>query len=270
MLGSVAEAEDIVQDAYVRWHEADRPDVVHVRAFLAKVVTRLALDHLKSARVRREQYVGPWLPEPIIVDDAVAPGSANDYAHDLSVTLMLALERLSPLERAAFLLHDVFDFDFAQVAAALGRSEAACRQLAARGRVHVKDARPRFAVSPEQGARIADAFLAAARTGDADGLSRVLAEDAVLQSDGGGKRPAALSPIFGRDKIVRLFVGLAEKSSQYAGYRHRSATINGHPGFIVTEPDGSVHTVAVEIQDGAIAHVYIVRNPEKLTHIPRA
>jgi RNA polymerase sigma-70 factor, ECF subfamily len=269
MLGSVAEAEDVVQEAYLRWHSADREAVADVRAFLSKVVTRLCLDHLKSARVRRERYVGPWLPEPVLDDAAPSAGTSSELAEDLSVALMLALERLSPLERAAFLLHDVFDVAFAQVAEALGRTEAACRQLAARARARVKEARPRFMASPEEGARLASAFLAAARGGDAEALTRLLAADAVVLSDGGGKRPAALSPILGREKVARLFLGLAAKTGGYDGYRPTPARINGLPGFVVAEPDGSIHTIAFEVRDGAIAAIYIVRNPEKLGHLPR-
>jgi RNA polymerase sigma-70 factor (ECF subfamily) len=270
MLGSVAEAEDVVQEAYLRWHSADREAVADVRAFLSKVVTRLCLDHLKSARVRRERYVGPWLPEPVLDDGAPAGGAASELADDLSVALMLALERLSPLERAAFLLHDVFDVAFAQVAEVLGRTEVACRQLAARARARVKEARPRFVASPEEGARLASAFLAAARGGDAEMLTRLLAADAVALSDGGGKRPAALSPILGREKVARLFLGLAAKTGGYDQYRSTPARINGLPGFVVTEPDGSVHTIAFDVREGAIAAIYIVRNPEKLGHVPRS
>jgi RNA polymerase sigma-70 factor (ECF subfamily) len=262
MLGSIAEAEDVVQDAYLRWHSADRAGVRDVRAFLSRVAIRLSLDRLKSAKVRREHYVGPWLPEPVVKD---APA---DDPLDLSMTLMLALERLSPLERAAFLLHDVFDADYAEVARVLDRSEAACRQLAARAREHVRESRPRFPVDPEEGARIASAFLDAARTGDAALLTSLLAEDAVLHSDGGGKRPAALAPIVGRDKVTRFFVGIARKSDPAAS-TFIPARINGLPGFILEEPDGSISTTCVEIRDGLVAAIYAVRNPDKLRHLTR-
>ena len=192
LVGSLAEAEDLVQEAYLRWHDTDRSAILNVRAYLSKVLVRLCLDHLKTARVRRENYVGEWLPEPVLDDNALTAETASEMADDLSVGLMLALERLSPLERAAFLLHDVFDFDFAEVAQTVGTSEAACRQLAARARAHVRESRPRFRVSQEDGARIVEAFLNATRTGDVQTLTRLLAEDAVLRSDGGGKKPAAL------------------------------------------------------------------------------
>lgn len=270
MLGSVAEAEDVVQDAYLRWHAADRDSVGEVRGFLARIVTRLCLDHLKSARVQRERYVGPWLPEPVLDDEPFAAGTEDD-AWDLSMTLMLALERLSPLERAAFLLHDVFDVDFAEVAEALGRSETACRQLASRARAHVRQSRPRFAVSPAEGVRLAQAFLTAARTGDAEALTRILAEDAVVHSDGGGKHPAALRPILGRDKVTRFLVGLSRKVGRLGAFEYTPARINGQPGFLVKEPDGSLQTLALEIRDGQVAAIYVVSNPDKLRHLaPRA
>src|SRR3954454_5899397 len=174
MLGSVAEAEDVVQEAYLRWHEANTDGVSDPRAYLARVVTRLGLDHLKSARVRREHYVGPWLPEPVVDADALSAGTASEYADDVTVALLLALERLSPLERAAFLLHDVFDLDFAEVARTLGRSEAACRQLASRARTHLREARPRFTAPPEAGERLAGAFLRAARSGEVTALAQLL------------------------------------------------------------------------------------------------
>jgi RNA polymerase sigma-70 factor (ECF subfamily) len=267
MLGSLVEAEDIVQEAYLRWYDADHPAIENVRAFLSRIVTRLCLDHLKSARVRREKYVGPWLPDPVLDDEALAADSASDLAHNVSVAFMLTLERLSPLERAAFLLHDVFDVDFAQVARTLGRTETACRQLAARARSHIRESRPRFEASKETGVKLAEAFLNAARTGDAQVLARLLAEDAMMQSDGGGKRLAALRPIIGRDKIARFFIGVARKGSLLWGYNDTPAQINGQPGFIITEPDGHVSTMAFDIRDGVITSIYIVRNPEKLCHV---
>lgn len=270
MLGSVAEAEDIVQEAYLRWHEAGADDVADPRAYLARVVTRLGLDHLKSARVRREHYVGPWLPEPVVDAGALSAGTASEYADDVTVALLLALERLSPLERAAFLLHDVFDQGFAEVARTLGRSEAACRQLAARGRAHVREARPRFPVDPGAADRLAAAFLAASREGDADALRAILAEDAVLRTDGGGKRTAALAPILGRDRIARFFEGVIRKLRE-AGHAltPTPARINGQPGVVIRVSDGDLQTVALEIRDGAIVAIDIVRNPDKLGHIGR-
>ena len=268
MLGSIAEAEDVVQEAYLRWHGADADEVADPRACLARVVTRLGLDYLKSARVRREHYVGPWLPEPVVDADALSAGTSSEYADDVTVALLLALERLSPLERAAFLLHDVFDLDFAEVARTLDRTEAACRQLAARGRAHVREARPRFPVEPGAADRLAAAFLAASREGDADALRALLAEDAVLRSDGGGKRSAALAPILGRDRIARFLAGIARKVRE-AGHvlTATPARINGQPGFVLRDADGMVQTMALEIRDGAVVAIDIVRNPDKLGHL---
>lgn len=266
MLGSLTEAEDIVQEAWLRWDAADRTAVSDPRAYLSRIVGRLCLDQLKSARVRRETYVGPWLPEPIIDEAALAPDTASEYADDLSVALLLTLERLSPLERAAFLLHDVFELDFGEIAKTLDRSEAACRQLAARARVHVRQARPRFAASSAEFARLTDAFHAAILAGDVPRLTQLLAEDAVLHTDGGGKRLAALNPIRGRDKIIRFFVGLARKRALPTLRSVHQVRINGMPGFIIVDDQGQVETLALDFRDGRIAAMYIVRNPDKLAH----
>jgi RNA polymerase sigma-70 factor (ECF subfamily) len=269
MLGSLAEAEDIVQDAYLRWHAADRAGVAEPRAYLSRVVMRLALDHLKSARVRRETYVGPWLPEPIVDEQALAPDSASELADDLSLALLTTLERLSPLERAAFLLHDVFDMDFSEIAATLDRSEAACRQLAARARAHVREGRPRFAPAHEDVTRLADAFNAAIMAGDVTRLQEMLAEDAVFCADSGGKRPAPLHPLIGREKIIRFFAGLASKGVLPDAAAARPARINGMPGFLVTNAEGGIETLALDIRAGRIVALYSVRNPDKLAHLAR-
>ena len=266
MLGSRAEADDVVQDAYLRWHAVDRDAIAEPRRYLGTVVTRLCLDRMKSARARREVYVGQWLPEPV-VDETLDADAAGDLAHDLSVALMLVLERLSPLERASFLLHDVFGLDFSEVARTLQRGEAACRQLAARARGHIEEARPRFPASREQGTRLAAAFAAAAQKGDVATLTKLLAEDAVLYSDGGGKRAAALQPIRGADKIVRFLAGMARKTPSLMTFDVRRAAVNGLAGFVLREPDGSVDTVAIDHRDGRITAIYLTRNPEKLRHV---
>jgi len=261
MLGSVAEAEDVVQDAFLRWREVDRAAIAEPRAYLARVVSRLCLDRMKSASHRREQYVGTWLPEPVIA----AP--AQTLADDLSIALLLALERLSPLERAAFLLHDVFDMDYAAVGETIDHSEAACRQLAARAREHVRQDRPRYPANDTEARKLTDAFVVAVATGDLDGLARLLAEDAVIYTDSGGKRPAALKPIVGKDRILRFYRGLLNKGpGAFAGYRAEPATINGLPGFLVHTPGGT-ETLAVDTADGAIVAIYQVRNPDKVRHL---
>lgn len=266
MLGSRAEAEDVVQDAYLRWHGADRAAIEHPRRYLGTVVTRLCLDRMKSAQARREVYVGPWLPEPI-VDERFEDEAAGELAHDISIALMLVLERLSPLERASFLLHDVFGLDFAEVGRTLGRGEAACRQLAARARTHIEAGRPRFASSREAGDRLAAAFQRANAAGDMQALTALLAEDAVLYSDGGGKRAAALQPVRGADKIVRFLAGMARKTPSLLAFDVRRAAVNGLAGFVLREPDGSVDTVAIDHRDGRITAIYLTRNPEKLRHV---
>ncbi|MBO9575880.1 MAG: sigma-70 family RNA polymerase sigma factor [Sphingobium sp.] len=259
MLGSIADAEDMVQEAFIRWMGADRATIEVPEAFLRRTVTRLCLDQLKSARVRRETYVGPWLPEPL-VDDAPED-------EDVTLPLMLALERLSPLERAAFLLHDVFGQDFEEVAKTLGRDAAACRQLASRARTHVREARPRFAVDKQRGLDIANAFFTASRSGDMTALGAMLAADASLHADGGGKRSAAPQVILGRDHILKVQRGLAVLFAKHGSSLVRSVYINGLPGFVTLEADGEYQTTAFDIEDGEIKAIYIVRNPDKLKHL---
>jgi len=266
MLGSLAEAQDVVQDAYLRWHRIDHSQVNDARAFLSRIVARLCLDRLKSARVRRENYVGQWLPEPVLDQDALAAQSDSDCAQDLSMALMLTLERLTPLERAAFLLHDVFDVDFDEVAGALGRSPASCRQLAARGRAHVRASRPRFRPSQKECERLAAAFGAAAQSGDPRALAELLADGVAYDSDAGGSAPAAIRPVVGRDKVIRLIGGLAKKG--LSGLRNvRLAQINGVPGFVLDRPDGQPATVAFDFRDSKITGIYLMLNPDKLRHI---
>ena len=260
MLGSLAEAEDVVQDAFLRWTDTDRAAVTHPRAYLARVVSRLCLDRMKSATARREQYVGTWLPEPLVA------GPAEPLAEDLSLALLLTLERLSPLERAAFLLHDVFDMDYSAIADTLGRTEAACRQLAARAREHVRDERPRFTASDETRAKLTDAFQAAMTSGDIETISRLLADEAIFYSDGGGKRLAALNPIYGKDKILRFMAGLAGKRPMPHPDQVERVQINGLPGFVLRMPEG-IETIALEFAGEQIVAIYAVRNPDKLRHL---
>lgn len=260
MLGSVAEAEDAVQDALLRY-QAVGPGVDKPDAFLARMVTRVCLDQLKSARRRRETYVGPWLPEPIFdAEEAVSD--------DVTLTLMLALERLSPLERAAFLLHDVFGMALDEVASTLEREPAACRKLATRAREHLREARPRFGVSPERAAQIAQAFYVASRAGDVSALRQLLAEDVVVYSDGGGKRSAATKPIFGLSRVERFYAGLARKDRHLPARFHRPELIDGLAGFVTIGRDGAAQTTALSIDEtGRIVAIYMVRNPDKLRHL---
>ncbi len=260
MLGSVADAEDVVQDAFLRWLDVDRDAVREPGAFLRRVVTRLCLDRLKAVRREREAYVGTWLPEPVVDSEA-------DEPDDVTLPLLMALERLSPLERAAFLLHDVFGLDFEEVAATIGREEAACRQLASRARAHVRGDRPRYPVPKERGFEIAEAFFAASRDGEMERLRALLAADVTLYADGGGKAPARKVPAAGLDDVMRAFAGFA---AVYAASRSRLVRygfINGLPGFVTVERGDILQTTALEVEDGRIVGIYIVRNPDKLGHV---
>ena len=260
MLGSVADAEDVLQDAFLRWLDVDRDAILEPEAYLRRVVTRLCLDQLKSARRRRETYVGPWLPEPLVETKEEA------IDDDVTLPLMMALERLSPLERAAFLLHDVFGVGFEEVAETIGREPATCRQLASRARAHVRAARPRFPLPKERGLEIAAAFYSASRSGDMDKLRSLLAADVALYSDGGGKRPAAKRPLVGLEEVIQFHAGLARLFGRRAARSVRYGFINGLPGFVTVEHDG-VQTTALGIADGRIAGIYVMRNPDKLTHL---
>jgi RNA polymerase sigma-70 factor, ECF subfamily len=264
MLGSVAEAEDVVQDAWLRWRAAE--GVERPAAWLTRVTTRLCLDRLRADRARRAAYRGPWLPEPLIEEITEDP---VERAEDVSVAFLLALERLSPLERAVFLLHDVFDADYPAIAETLDRSAPACRQLAARARAHLKDARPRFPVSQDEAARLAMAFMDAARRNDLTALKGLLAEDAVMITDGGGKRKAALRPLVGADDIARLIEGLIWRGAIPLAGQIRFARINGVFG-VVLSAGGEVATIAFEPGEaGKLAAIYMIRNPEKLAHVAR-
>lgn len=262
MLGSQAEADDMVQEAWLRWAGVDHAGVTDADAYLVRLVSRLCLDQMRSARARHETYIGPWLPEPII-----DPDDSLEEGQEVTLALMLALERLSPLERAAFLLHDVFGQPFEAVAAALDRDVAACRQLATRARSHVRASRPRFPVAPERGREIAAAFLAASHNGDLSGLRGLLADDVVLYADGGGKRIAVMNPVRSQDKVSRFFAGLAAKHGHTLPPVLWTGLIDGLPGYVTLASDGEVQSTAFAIDDDRITAIYITRNPDKLRHL---
>jgi RNA polymerase sigma-70 factor (ECF subfamily) len=290
MLGSMADAEDATQETYLRWHGADRDNVSDPRAFLMTTTTRICLDMLTSACARREEYVGPWLPEPVLDTATLASDKRTELSEDLSIALLLTLDRLSPLERAAFLLHDVFDFSFREVATALDRSEAACRKLATRARGHVRALRPRgTAASPEhlgeldaKHARLISAFAAAAQSGDLNALTQLLASDVRIVTDGGGKPARALDSasqhgggheIQGADRAVRFLMGFTQRRPDTwlrEGFKFRFATVNGLPGLVVEGPEGPVQTAAFEIEGDFIRALYVVHNPDKLRHLAGA
>ncbi|MGY1802112.1 RNA polymerase sigma-70 factor [Blastococcus sp. SYSU D00922] len=272
MLGSVADAEDVVQDAWLRWSAAPRDDVADARAYLVQITTRLALDRLGSARARRETYVGPWLPEPLLTGPglggappAPGPDEAAELGEQVSLALLVVLETLSPAERAVFVLREVFGMPVAEVATALGRSEAAVRQTAHRAREHVEARRPRFDTDRRAQREATERFLEAAAGGDLEQLLAVLAPDVVLVSDGGGKAKAALRPIEGADKVARFVAGVSAQGMSMPDLRVEVADVNGAPAIVAWqggEPFLSMSMVLAE--DGRIGQVLLVRNPDKL------
>jgi RNA polymerase sigma-70 factor (ECF subfamily) len=270
MSGSVADAEDVIQDAWLRWQETDHAVVICPKAYLLRLTMRLCLDRARSAQARREFYVGPWLPEPIADLAQLAadpsPQSIAERTDELSIALLLVLERLSPLERAAFLLHDVFDFSFDEIAATLQRTPWACRKLASRARQRIKQERPAKPVPPELAKQFTARFHRALQSGDLATFAEMLAEDAVLIADGGGKTYAALNPIYGRDHIVRFLVGIASKFGWPKEIRR--LPLNGSDGFAITEADGGLHTWSLDWNaDGRVTAIHMLRNPDKLRHL---
>ena len=270
MLGTVSDAEDIVQEAFLRYHRAaaGRDGVDSPKAFLSAVTTRLCIDHLRSARLRREAYVGEWLPEPLLTDTAAPdPAGAAEQADSLSMAFLLLLERLTPVERAVFLLHDVFGYGYDEIAGIVGKSEDNCRQLALRARRRVGEGRPRFEASRSQREKLAGQFFRAVGDGDMDGLVSMLAEDVVVYGDSGGIGPSWPRPITGRGNVSRLLLGIGGQMRQ-VGITIRPTEINGQPGAMFLDPDGNLTNVFVlDIADGQVAAVRSVINPEKLRHL---
>jgi RNA polymerase sigma-70 factor (ECF subfamily) len=270
MLGSVSEAEDVLQEAFLRYQRAldDGADVESPKAYLSAVVTRLAIDELRSARARRETYVGQWLPEPLLTDPAQPdPAAVAEQADALSMAFLLLLERLSPVERAVFLLHDVFGYDYGEIAEIVGKSEANCRQIAARARRHMEAGKPRFEASRRRRDELAARFFAAVAEGDVDALVQTLADDVVVYGDGGGKAPQWGRPIAGADRVARLFANLGRRM-RGLGLRAEAHEVNGQPGAKVVDADGRlVNVLALDISDGAVVTIRSVINPDKLGHI---
>lgn len=268
MLGSVGDAEDAVQDTYLRWHRTDRSVIQTPEAWLVTACTRLCIDRLRAARLERENYPGTWLPEPLVeLEVSPLPNAedAHEMADDLSMAMLMVMERLTPAERAAYLLREAFDYDYPQIAVALKKSEAACRQLVSRAQKHLKDARPRFEADAAAARDLAKKFAAATKAGDASLFAGLLAEDAMLWSDGGGKAAAALNVIHGADKITRFFVGIAGKVP--ADVRRVFAVINGQPGWILFDGETPYLALAMDIVGESVRNVFIVRNPDKLARL---
>jgi RNA polymerase sigma-70 factor (ECF subfamily) len=266
MLGSVAEAEDIAQETLLRVSALEVPPD-EPAAWVTTVATRLAIDHLRLARVRRESYVGPWLPEPLVVDAARGPAERAELADEVSQALLVALERLSPLERAAFVLREVFDYDYSRIAEILERSEASCRQLVVRARKHVEAERTRFDPDPEQGRALLERFLAAAEDGDLPALEALLTSDVVLYGDGGGKVKAATEPVAGAAAVASFMAEIARARRELGSFDLDLVTVNGQPGRVLRDERGVWDVLAIDVVDGRIAAVRIIRNPDKLTHV---
>ena len=272
MLGSVAEAEDVVQDALLRFHGAlekgqriDSP-----RAYVSTIAARLSIDQLRSARARRETYPGDWLPEPVVSDPESDPARSAEMADSLSLAFLTLLESLSPEQRAAFLLHDVFDYGYGEIAEIVGKSEDSARQLAARARRHVEEGRARFRASREEREELARRFFAAAREGDLEGLEALLAEDVVLQGDGGGKVPALARAIYGSRRVARTLGAWIRQGARIAGATLREVDVNGQPGALLLAGDGSVISVmSLDVAEGRIQGIRSVVNPDKLRHVGR-
>jgi RNA polymerase sigma-70 factor (TIGR02957 family) len=272
MLGSVADAEDVVQDTWLRWSAADRGEVADPRAYLVQITTRLALDRMGSARSRRESYIGPWLPEPLLTGGAPVasappaadPEDAAELGEQVSLALLVVLETLSPAERAVFVLREAFGMSVAEVAGALNRSEAAVRQLAHRAREHVQARRPRFDADRRAQQEVTERFFAACAGGDVEALMAALAPDVVLVSDGGGKAKAALRPITGAEKVARFLVATVAQGMEIPDLRTGIVDINGSPGIVAWTGSDPFISVSLVVTDGRIEQVLIVRNPDKL------
>jgi len=262
MLGSVAEAEDVVQDAFLRYVEAEVE--ASPKAYLSTVTTRLAIDRLRSARARREVYPGEWLPEPLVDDEAVRN---TETADSLSLAFLHLLEKLSPVERAVFLLREVFDYPYEDVARIVDRSPDNCRQILVRARRHIDEGRRRFDVSREEREEVARRFLAAWEEGDTESLVELLAPDATVYGDGGGKAPSVPVPLVGRERVAKALIGWGRQARE-RGMSARPALVNGEPGAVVYDPDGrAVWVAAFEIAEGVVVAVRSVLNPDKLAHV---
>jgi RNA polymerase sigma-70 factor (ECF subfamily) len=270
MLGSVSEAEDVVQEALLRLHRADErgEEISSPRSWLATVATRLSIDELRSARARRETYVGDWLPEPLVTDPKSEPAERAEMSDSLSLSFLVLLESLTPEQRAVFLLHDVFDYPYDEVAEIVDKSPDAVRQIAVRARREVDERRPRFEASREQRDELADRFFAAAQEGEVAGLEALLADDVVLQGDGGGKAPALARAQFGANRVARTLVNWWKAGARIAGIEWRRVDINGQPGALSYDADGHlISALQLDIADGQIQAVRSVVNPDKLRHL---
>ena len=268
MLGSVMEAEDIVQEAYLRYQAVATDEIQYPKAFLSTVVTRLCLDHLKSAKTKREMYVGPWLPEPLLTetnDVWVSPAQQVNTMESISMAFLVLLESLTPAERAVFLLREVFDYDYEEIARIVDKSESTCRQVFSRAKKHITENRPRFESTPEEHQQMMLNFMAAIGEGEMDGLTNLLAEGVTLWSDGGGKVQAATRPIMGKDRVARFFLGIQRLRTP--NMQLEVAQLNGKPAFIIRQGDGIRMVLMLDVSHGKIQAIRSVGNPDKLQHL---
>lgn len=266
MLGSVADAEDIVQEAYLRWREVPEAEVRSPKSYLAAVVTRLSIDRLRSAQVQREEYIGPWLPEPLVTNRAEGGADLVEVDESLSLAFLVVLESLNPVERAVFLLREVFDYDYEEISGIVGKSEANCRQIARRARSAVAARRPRFERSPEQEERLTRRFVETCMSGDMEGLLKLLSQDVNLWSDGGGKVAAAPYPIYGPEGVARFLLRVLRTVPPE--FSARLTRVNGGPGVVGYVDGYPTSVVALDVADGYVQDIRIVVNPEKLRAIP--
>lgn len=268
MLGSIADAEDMVQETYLRWQQASGDHIASPRAFLVTIISRLSINHLQSARVRREEYVGQWLPEPLVTDPLSDPSALLRLDESLSMAFLVLLERLTPIERAVFLLREVFEYDYGEIAAVLGQTEVNCRQILRRARQHVSALRPRFTASHGKQNELLERFLQATETGDLERLVAMLSADVVLYSDGGGKAPAVPNPVHGAERVARGVIGGTQKFTPQ-GLVRQIVQVNGEPGIVGYLNGKPFSVVTIHSSAGRIRAIYVVTNPDKLSHVPQ-
>lgn len=266
MTGSVADSEDLLQEAFLRWQNASEEEITSPQAYLSTIVTRLAIDYLRSAKVRREVYIGPWLPEPLVTGDDWSPFESYEQQESISYAFLVLLESLSPVERAVFLLREVFDYEYSEIAAIVNKSEANCRQLVKRARQHVAEKRARYDVPQERQQEMTSEFITACATGNMDGLLHLLAEDIVVYSDGGGVVQAARNPIYGSQKAARFLFGTMAKASQ--SFAVKVSRINGQPGLLAYMNGQPFLSLVLDMRGGNIQNIFMVVNPAKLAVLP--
>lgn len=266
MTGSVTDSEDLLQETFLRWQNAPEEEINSAQAYLCTIVTRLAIDYLRSARVRREVYVGPWLPEPLLTSEALSPFDSYEQQESISNAFLVLLESLSPVERAVFLLREVFDYEYREIAPIVNKSEANCRQLFKRARQHVTEHRARYEVSDTEQQKLTMQFAEACTTGDMNGLLNLLTEDIVLYTDGGGVVHAARNPIYGPAKVARFLVGVMNKTPEH--FSVEFVSLNGQPGMVAYLDGQPFTTLTLDIREGKLQNLYLVANPAKLAGLP--